>query len=248
MISIVIPYLNEYFNIILYSTNLYPVIDLIMKEFDEQYEYIFINDGSIDNSTSHLKWDLSHLNSDNLIKTTIIEHVKTLGVGASIQDAINIAEGDEFIVLDADLSYRPACVRELLRAYRSTGADCISSSPYLNGDFKNTSFIRLYGSKLVNRAYAHVLGARVTCVTSMFRLYKTPILRGMHLESDGFDISAELLCNLLLDHRKVVEIGIKLRGRKYDNSKMKLGKEIINTIKLFIKVVARKHFPNIYHY
>ncbi len=63
-------------------------------------------------------------------------------------------------------------------------------------------------------------------------------MKELTLESDGFEINAEILAKLLLRKRRVTEIPVALTQRKYGESKLDSRKEIINHLKLIAKILC----------
>ncbi len=55
MISIIFPLFNERENVIHYNQDLFPVIDAIGKRFGESFEFIFVDDGSGDDTVEKIE-------------------------------------------------------------------------------------------------------------------------------------------------------------------------------------------------
>ena len=239
-ISILIPYYNEIDNIRTYHDTLFPVIDPIMKEYGYECEYVFYNDGSTDGG-SNIFDAFYYIESLNLIKHHGCNTNE--GLGLAIRNGIQYCDGDYIIVLDADLSYKPDVVENLIR-YLRKGVDCISTSPYQKYSDVQTSpsFMRYMGSIGFNLMYSLAIGRDITCVTSMVRLYKSSVIKNMTFKSKGFDINAEILSELLLKEYSVIEIPAKLYKRKYGISKMNVLLEAYRGVKMVSKIILRRHF------
>ena len=244
-VSILIPYYNESETLKCYPQNLFPVICDIMKDFEYDYEYIFYNDGSIDSSKivideyqKFMKYNINSCGGSN-----------NQGLGIALRDGIFLCNKEYIIVMDADLSYEPAAVRDLLTFLKfHPDADCISSSPYRRKGLvmNSASFMRYWGSVYFNKMYALALGCNdITCATSMFRLYKTSCIKKMSFKSIGFDINAEILSDFILSGKKVIEIPAVLYSRKYGSSKMKVWKEVYHALEMITKIYIKRQFPNI---
>lgn len=236
--SILIPYYNERESILQYDHMLFPIVDDIMKEYKFDYEYIFFDDGSTDGGNFEI------LNYMTIYKNILnYRHFINLGVGSSIIHAIPYCNGDYIITMDADLSYRPTDIRKMidyLLIYPNI--DCISSSPYSYSHFIKTSspYIRHLGSVWFNKIYSLAIGHNTTCATSMFRLYKTSVIKDMKFESAGFDINAEILSEFILSGKKVKELSISLYGRDYGLSKMNKWYEFRRGIGMIIKICLKR--------
>ena len=55
MISLLFPLFNERENVIRYNSDLFQIIDGIGKKFGENFEYIFIDDGSCDDTVEEFQ-------------------------------------------------------------------------------------------------------------------------------------------------------------------------------------------------
>lgn len=238
MISIIFPMYNERDNVVHYNADLFPVIDAIAQRTGERFEFVFVDDGSSDDTVEQIKL-LAAGRSD--IK--ILVHRKNSGMGTAIKTGLGSSLGDLVITMDADLTFRPADIEKLIEKYRETGADCISGSPYLEkGLMEEVTPFRLLMSKSVNFLYRLLLGSRITCVSPIFRLYRRSVLAEMNISSRNFEINAEIISKLLIGGKKVVEIPVPLLKRKYGESKINVKKEIKNYILLLYRIFRTKYF------
>lgn len=238
MISIIIPLFNERENVIHYNQDLFPVIDDIARKTNEKFNFIFVDDGSMDDTIEQLQ-KITELRSD--IK--IFKHGVNRGMGTAILTGLSASDGELIITMDADLTFRPVDVLKLVEKYHETNADCISGSPYLEkGLMEEVTPFRLLMSKSVNFLYRLLLGSKITCVSPIFRLYKRNVLIEMSILSRNFEINAEIISKLLIEGKKVVEVPVPLLKRKYGESKINIKKEIKNNILLLIKIINTKYF------
>lgn len=237
MISILFPLYNERDNIIHYNTDLFPIIDDIAQKTGERFEFVFIDDGSQDDTVEQIR-DIARMRSD----VKVLIHQKNSGMGTAIMTGLGSSHGDLIITMDADLTFRPVDVLKLIERYRETDADCISGSPYLEkGLMEEVTPFRLLMSKSVNFLYRILLGSEITCVSPIFRLYRRSVLTGMNISSRNFEINAEIISKLIIGGKKVVEIPVPLLKRKYGESKINVKKEIRNYILLLYKIFKTKY-------
>lgn len=237
MISIIVPMYNERDNVIHYHNNLFPILDDISKKFSEKFEFVFVDDGSHDDTVKRIV-ELVNNRTD----VQILRHEKNRGMGNAIKTGLAACNGDLVITMDADLTFRPEDVAKLIEKYRETRADCISGSPYLEkGLMEEVTAFRLLMSRSVNFLYRTLLGTRITCVSPIFRLYKRDVLNGMAITSSNYEINAEIISKLIIGGKKVVEVPVPLLRRRYGASKINLLKEIKNYILLLYKIVKTKY-------
>ncbi|MFA4849644.1 MAG: glycosyltransferase family 2 protein [Methanoregula sp.] len=238
MISIIIPLFNEAENARLYPERLFPVAGPIMERYGETCEYILVDDGSRDTTLAELN-KLKELQKN----VVVVFHGVNKGMGVAVRTGLARSKGDLVIMMDSDLTYRPEDIEKLLAAYRETGADCISASPYRGKDLAKeiSSPFRLFISKSVNFLYRVLLQDDLTCVSGIFRLYKKKSLDELTLESENFEICAEIISKLILNGNSVHEIGVKVYTREFGESKLNVKKEIINNLRILSKIFKAKY-------
>jgi glycosyltransferase involved in cell wall biosynthesis len=237
MISILFPLYNERENIVNYNIDLFPIIDDIAQKTGEKFEFVFIDDGSQDDTVEQIR-KIARSRND----VTLLVHQKNCGMGTAIKTGLGSSQGDLIITMDADLTFRPVDVLKLIEKYRETGADCISGSPYLKeGLMEEVTPFRFLMSRSVNFLYRMLLGEKITCVSPIFRLYRSNVLTGMNITSNNFEINAEIISKLLISGKKVVEIPVPLLKRKHGESKINVKKEVKNYILLLFKIFETKY-------
>ncbi|HPS23939.1 MAG TPA: glycosyltransferase [Methanoregulaceae archaeon] len=237
MISIIFPLYNERDNVIHYNKDLFPIIDDIARKTGERFEFVFVDDGSRDDTVERIR-ELARSRPD--IKVFV--HQKNSGMGTAIKTGLGSSSGDLIITMDADLTFRPVDVEKLINKYHETNADCISGSPYLErGLMEEVTPFRLLMSKTVNFLYRLLLGSRITCVSPIFRLYRRNQLVEMDISSRNFEINAEIISKLLISGKNVVEVPVPLLKRKYGESKIDVKKEIKNYILLLYRIFKVKY-------
>ncbi len=116
MISIVVPVLNEEESL----EPFYQELHKIILELKVDYEIIFIDDGSTDNSLEILK-KLFKVND----KIRIFSFRRNLGKSEALSLGFIKAKGDFIITLDADLQDKPSEIPKLLRIAKD-GIDVVS--------------------------------------------------------------------------------------------------------------------------
>jgi dolichol-phosphate mannosyltransferase len=238
MISIIIPLFNEAENAHLYPERLFPVAGQIIERYGETCEYILVDDGSRDTTLTELN-KLKELQKN----VVVVSHGVNKGMGVAVRTGLAHSKGDMVIMMDSDLTYRPEDIEKLLAAYRETGADCISASPYRGKNLAKeiSSPFRLFISKSVNFLYRVLLQDDLTCVSGIFRLYTKKALDELTLESKNFEICAEIISKLILNGKSVHEIGVKVYTREFGESKLNVKKEIVNNLRILSKIFKAKY-------
>lgn len=109
LISVLIPCFNEEKSIPLLYERLLNVTDSL-QDFD--WEFIFINDGSQDNTLNVIK-NLNEI--DNRVK--YIDLSRNFGKEAAMLAGLDAVKGDAVIIMDADLQHPPELIPEMIKEW-----------------------------------------------------------------------------------------------------------------------------------
>ncbi len=233
-LSVILPCFNEEENIKRISTELLP----ILRNLEEDFEIIVVDDGSTDNSEKEI---LKIKTEEPHIK--LVKHPKNLGAGSAFRTGFKNAESDLLITMDADFTFSPKFIPLLLENIKKRpDIDFVIGSPKLGGYEKDVEFWRIIISKFINGIYSFLLRQKVTAVTPFFRLYKTNQIKKLSLKSRGFEICAEILFKLVFSGRKFIEVPTPLTKRIHGVSHLNYRKEIIRHFFLMLKVLKWKIF------
>jgi CRISPR/Cas system-associated exonuclease Cas4 (RecB family) len=82
----------------------------------------------------------------------------------------------------------------------------------------------------------------ITCVSPIFRLYRAETLKKLDLESENFEINAEIISKYLISGYRVIEVPVELHKRRYGESKINIRREVLNNLKIMRKIVRTKYF------
>jgi len=197
-ISIVVPCYNEEPVI----ERSYRRIRAALERQGGDYEIIIANDGSTDASASIL----SRLAAEDG-RLAVISYVPNRGMGHACKHMYKRASKDVVIQMDADLAMDPtdtipAFTREL------DSVDCVVGSRYLGvkADYPLRRRIASRGYYLLNRLLFHF---SLKDTQSGFFGIRRPVLQGLDLQSDGFEIHVEMFAKLDRARYSIREIPIR---------------------------------------
>ena len=137
-ISIVVPCYNEEEAIPLF----YEEINKTSKEIkDYDFEFIFVNDGSKDNSALIMK-ELAK--KDKRVK--FIDFSRNFGKEAAMYAGLELSSGDFITTMDVDLQDPPSLLPEMIKGITEEGYDCVATkSTSRNGySFLRKTFTRWF--------------------------------------------------------------------------------------------------------
>ncbi len=133
MLSIIIPAFNEEGNI----SRIVSVIDNLMVENKIDYEIVFVNDGSKDNS-----WAEISAASENNSNISAINFSRNFGKESAIFAGLKFAKGDACVLIDCDLQHPPKKIVEMYRVWENNDVDIVDGRKSSRG--KENFIYRLF--------------------------------------------------------------------------------------------------------
>lgn len=174
-VTIILPSYNEASAL---PTVLADVVAIVQTATTIQYEVIVVDDGSTDNSLAIAR----------KFPVRVLRHRHNRGKGAAIRSGLAQATGKLIVVMDADATYPASAIPrvvELLGHY-----DLVRCSRPRNTE--TMPFINRVGNRMFDLllSFSHGLDGS-DHLSGLYGLRREAVLR-MRLESEGFDIEAEI--------------------------------------------------------
>ncbi len=138
-----------------------------------------------------------------------VVYQKGKGKAGAIRTAIETVETPYMLIMDADHTYDPKDIERLL----IPGYDEVIG---LRKDRENIPLLHRIGNKIISSTLSLLIGQRVSDPCSGMYLLKTDAARKLEILSEGFDIEAEIVGEMLTQG-KVTEVPISYRKRKGEN-------------------------------
>jgi len=204
-LSIVIPVKNEGGNIKTLLRELRRVVDGL----NVNYEVIVVDGRSSDDTVLH---------ASPFAEKVITQ--KHPGYGNALKDGFAEAGGEYIVTMDGDLSHSPEFIKTMY--LEREGAELVIASRYVPGGRAMMSVGRKILSLILNRVFSRILSLPIRDISSGFRLYKAPILRGMELFRGDFSILEEIAIRMWNDGYTIKEIPFTYVPRIHGRSKAKL--------------------------
>jgi glycosyltransferase involved in cell wall biosynthesis len=202
VISVVVPLLNEERSL----EALYAEIAAALELRGEEFEVVFVDDGSTDGSMSVLS--RMHDEHGNVV---VIQLRRNFGKAAALQAAFLEAQGDVVVTIDADLQDDPAEIPQLL-AKLDEGFDLVSGWKTR----RNDPYLRRLFSRIFNWATGAVSGVHLHDVNCGLKAYRAEVLRGMRLYGE-----LHRFIPVLAAYRgfRIAEIPVNHRARQHGHSR-----------------------------
>lgn len=147
LISIIIPCYNEEAVLPLFYKEITKQADIMRDKFHADFEYLFVNDGSDDNTLTLIK---SLAAEDKRVK--YISFSRNFGKEAAMYAGLKNASGDYAAIMDADLQDPPSMLGEMYEILASGEFDCAATRRVSRkGEPPVRSFFARIFYKLINK-------------------------------------------------------------------------------------------------
>jgi len=159
----------------------------------------------------------------------VIYHDANMGKGAAIKTALTYASGDFSIIQDADSEYDPGDYPLLLEAARDQKVDVVFGSRFAM-TWRVTSFWHFLVNGFLTLLTNILFGSRLTDMETCYKMIRTDIFKELAIESQRFEIEAEITAKLLKAGHQIVEVPISYKGRSYHEGKKITWKDGVATL------------------
>ena len=143
-LSLVVPCFNEEENVQLFFDETQRAFEGIVGN----YEIVFVNDGSTDNTRKNLKV----IYENNPDKVQVLTFSRNFGKESAIFAGLSHAKGDLVCIIDADLQQRPEVVIEMLKAMSEDDSiDCVTAYQENRKESKFMTVVKSGFYKVINK-------------------------------------------------------------------------------------------------
>ncbi|EOL48981.1 glycosyl transferase [Enterococcus phoeniculicola] len=144
MLSIVIPCYNEEETISLF----YKEVEKVRQQMNEIFEYIFVNDGSSDETLTILR----KLAKEDPTQVRYISFSRNFGKEAGLYAGLKAAKGELITVMDVDLQDPPDLLPLMMKKIQKSDVDCVGTRRVnREGEPPIRSFFAKMFYKLINK-------------------------------------------------------------------------------------------------
>lgn len=211
-ISIIIPLLNEEESLPELSEWINRVC--VLNSLD--YEIIFIDDGSTDNS-----WNVIEALREKFLEVKGIKFQRNYGKSAALNEGFKAALGEVVITMDADLQDSPDEIPALRRMILEDGFDLVSG--WKKKRLDNT-FTKNLPSKLYNSVTRRMSGIKLHDMNCGLKAYSKRVVKNVEVYSDMHRYIPVLA--KWQGFKKIGEKVVEHRARKFGVSKFGLSRFI----------------------
>jgi len=218
-ISVVVPLLNE-------QDNIGPLYEQITQTLTDVYDYeiIFVDDGSSDNS-----FDILAKLQKADARIRVICFRKNFGQTAALSAGFAYARGKVIVAIDADLQNDPADIPKMI-ARLDEGFDVVSGWRKKRHD---NAITRLIPSKIANWLIAKITGVKLHDFGCTLKVYRRDVLEEIKLYGEMHRFIPALAS---WSGARITEIVVNHRPRTAGTAKYGLGR----TLKVVLDLITVK--------
>jgi Glycosyltransferases involved in cell wall biogenesis len=210
MLSVVIPAYNEEENVPI----LYEKLKKVLDSIGEDYEIIFVDDGSTDGTYQRLK---QLAEKDNRLK--VIRFKRNYGQTAAMSAGFEHAKGDVIITLDADLQNDPEDIPILLEKLKE-GYHVVSG---WRKDRKDPFLSRRLPSMIANWLISKITGVHLHDYGCTLKAYRAEVVKDLELFGDMHRFLPALTKRR---GAKITEVVVRHHPRMFGKSKYGIGRTV----------------------
>lgn len=219
-LSVVIPVYNEAESV----SVLYHEISAALSGCDFDYELLFVDDGSQDQTVDHLRGLAA---ADPRVR--IVRFRRNCGQTAAIQAGFDLARGRDVVTMDGDLQNDPADIPLLMKELHD-GCDVVTG---WRKDRQDRAVTRKLPSVAANWLIGKATGVRIHDNGCTLKAYRRDVVKKARLYSE---MHRFLVPMLSLSGCRIREVVVNHRARQFGSSKYGLSR----IWKVFLDLLAVK--------
>ncbi|HDD61033.1 MAG TPA: glycosyltransferase family 2 protein [Chloroflexi bacterium] len=204
-LSVIIPIYNE-------IHTLEEIISRV-KKTNLADEIILVDDGSIDGTRDLVE---NYKGQEGFV---VVMHEKNQGKGAAVRSGFEVAEGDIFLIQDADLEYDPREYPNLLKPIEEGLADVVYGSRFLGASRRVAMFWHMIANKLLTLFTNVLYDTILTDMETGYKVFKREVVDDMPLHAKRFEFEPEFTAKILKRKYRIFEIPITFNPRDYEEGK-----------------------------
>ena len=230
VISVIVPLYNEEESVVELSIALKKVLENIKAN----YEVIFIDDGSTDDSYLKIK-EINHLNN----RFKCIKFKRNYGKSAALSEGFKMSSGDYIITMDADLQDDPEEIPALLMKINE-GYDLVSGWKKKRHD----PFIKKHTSKLFNFVTSRLVGLKLHDYNCGLKAYRKDVVKNIKVYGE---MHRYIPAIAYLSGYRVTEIPVTHHPRKFGKTKFGTSRFINGMLDLITVIFTTKFIKRPLH-
>ena len=177
--------------------------------FGDDYEVIFINDGSRDNCAEKVKNYSENVNS----KIKLLEYGENRGKGYAVRQGVLASQGEVVMFTDCDLAYGTDVIKTFYEEMEKSGADIAVGSRNIDkSGYEGYTLLRKIISKIYIKVLCIIGGLKLSDSQCGCKAFRNAMGKKIfsHCEVDRFAFDFEAILIGTKFKSKIIEIPVKI--------------------------------------
>lgn len=227
-ISVVVAVMNE-------EDNVLPLMQQVKTALSgQEYELIFVDDGSTDQTIRRIKENLDS-------NTHLLVFQKNYGQSQAMSAGIAHASGDVIVTLDGDLQNDPADILPMIQMLEAEELDVVAGN---RANRKDGALLRKFPSKLANALIRNWTGVHIRDYGCTLKVFRPNIAKNLGLYGELHRFIPVLAS---LQGARIRQFDVNHRPRTSGKSKYGLGRTFKVMSDLLLMVFLQKYFQRPMH-
>lgn len=227
-ISVVVSVYNE-------ELNIKPLVERISNALDDyDYEIIYVDDGSSDNTVKELI-SLQHP------RLKVVEFRKNYGQSLALMAGIDYARGEYIATMDGDLQNDPSDIPAMLKLAEEGDWDMVAGE---RANRKDGMFLRKIPSWIANYIIRNTAGVHLKDYGCALKVFKSEIAKDMGLYGELHRFIPVLAS---LEGARITQIPVKHHAREFGESKYGLSRTFKVMSDLMLMLFLKKYLQKPMH-
>ncbi len=222
LVTIIVPVFNE-------SSTVAAVIHRLLDvSLPADREILVVNDGSTDGTREVLDALPAH------VSVRVVHAAVNGGKGSAIRIGLAEARGSIVAIQDADLELDPAQLAALIAPIVAGEARVVYGSRFLQPT-SAAPWLTVVANRTLTAVTNVLYGSRITDMETCYKIMETAVARGLHLESNRFDIEPEITAKLLRQGHTIVERPVRFEPRSRAQGKKIGWRDGVRALQVLVK-------------
>jgi len=142
-------------------------------------------------------------------------HEPRQGKGNAMRRGLLEIDADIFVMADADMTYPPEQIHELIAPIAEGHADMVIGDRFSMGDYgrENTRRFHEFGNNLIRTLVNTFFRSHITDIMTGYRAFSRTFARVYPLLAEGFQLETDMTIFALRNRFRILEIPIRYRNR-----------------------------------
>jgi glycosyltransferase involved in cell wall biosynthesis len=163
---------------------------------------------------------------------------ENVGRGGVIKHLWTVATGDIIVHQDADLEYDPQDYIAMLAPLLTGDADVVYGSRF-KGSIEGMRWLNRLGNLAMTGAARALYGVQVSDLMTCYKMYRSSLIEGLHVEASGFDFEAEFTARLAQRGARFAEVPVSFHGRTFAEGKKIRAFDAVRVMRELIRCKVR---------